>query len=182
MTSASVSLWDGNKPIGIKVDESRFDFGAMTVLAVGGSSRGSRFISAALGRRSAGAFFAAPIFFGEVSFRTFAFGALPLDLPLISACSPTGVGDEVARQRWFGCLRDGDRGARAGRPLAATAPHGQPFLAIQPIELLVVHGDPFPRQQDAEPAVSDAPALAEELELSWGTGVSLGEPCWEEPS
>jgi hypothetical protein len=180
MTSASVSLWDGNQPIGTKVDESRFDFVAMTVLPVGGSSRGSRFISATVGRRSAGAFFAAPIFFGEL--QNLRLRRLPLDLPLISARSPTGVDDEVARQRWFGCLRDGDRGARAGGPLAATAPHGQPFLAIQPIELLVVHGDPFPRQQDAEPAVSDAPALAEELELSWGTGVSLGEPCWEEPS
>lgn len=34
------------------------------------------------------------------------------------------------------------------------------FLTIQPQQLLVVHGDPLPRQQDAEPPVAEAPALA----------------------
>jgi hypothetical protein len=46
------------------------------------------------------------------------------------------------------------------RACATSAPNGQSFLAIEPIELLVVHRDPFPRQQDAEPAVAEAPALA----------------------
>jgi hypothetical protein len=49
------------------------------------------------------------------------------------------VGDEVERPALVCCLREGDRRARAGGSLAATsAAKGQAFLAIQPVELLVV--------------------------------------------
>jgi hypothetical protein len=49
------------------------------------------------------------------------------------------VGGEVERPALVCGLRDGDRCARAGGPLAATsATNGQPFFAIQPVELLVV--------------------------------------------
>jgi hypothetical protein len=49
------------------------------------------------------------------------------------------IGDEVERPALVGCLRQGDRCARAGCALAATAAaNRQALLAIEPVQLLVV--------------------------------------------
>jgi hypothetical protein len=74
------------------------------------------------------------------------------------------VGGEVERPALIRCLAKWAGCAHAGGPLAAASPpHGQPFLAIEPVQLLMVHRDPFPRQQDAEPAVAEASALAGQI-------------------
>ena len=52
------------------------------------------------------------------------------------------------------------RRPRPHRPLAAAAPaHGQPLLAIEPEQPLVVHHVAFPAQQDVQAPIAKAPAL-----------------------
>ena len=70
------------------------------------------------------------------------------------------VRDEVERPALIR-LRQGQCGPRTGRALAATpAANHQFLLAVQPIQLLVVHAHALALEQDAEPPVAEAPALA----------------------
>src|SRR3546814_13462959 len=46
---------------------------------------------------------------------------------------------------------------------AAPATHREPFLAVQPQQLLVVHGYALPRQHDTQPAVAEPATLAGQL-------------------
>jgi hypothetical protein len=61
-------------------------------------------------------------------------------------------------------LRDRHRRPGAERPLAAApAPHRQPFLAVEPEQLLVVQRDAFAPQQDAQATVAEASSLIGKL-------------------
>jgi hypothetical protein len=74
------------------------------------------------------------------------------------------VGHEVERPALVRRLRDCYRRPRAGRALSATpAAHRQTFLAVEPEQLLPVHGNAFPFEQDAEAPVAEAPPLPREL-------------------
>ena len=67
---------------------------------------------------------------------------------------PTPVGMRGNRQRCPG----------AARPFPAAAPfYRQPFLAVDTIQLLVVHGHALALQQDADPAVAEPTSLASDL-------------------
>ena len=71
------------------------------------------------------------------------------------------VGNEVQRPALVGALGYRHRCPGAGGAFAAApAPNAQPFLAVQPIELLGVHRHVLPRQQDAEPPISEPASLA----------------------
>ena len=62
-------------------------------------------------------------------------------------------------QRWLGPCGSAIGALRAQRPLASAAPaHLQPFLAVEPAQLLVVHDDAFAREQDVQPAIAEPPA------------------------
>jgi len=59
-------------------------------------------------------------------------------------------------QRWFRTLRQCHRRSCAQGPLAAAAfLHGQPFLAIETEQLLVVQVEALPPQQDVQPPIAE---------------------------
>lgn len=70
------------------------------------------------------------------------------------------VGHEVEAPALIGILRDRHRCPCAQGPLAAaTLANGEPFLAIEAVELLPVHLDALALQQDVQAAITEAPAL-----------------------
>lgn len=76
------------------------------------------------------------------------------------ATASKSIGDEVQRPALVGILRNRQRRPGAERTLTAAAlPHHQPFLAIEPVELLPVQHDAFPLQQDVQASIAEPPAL-----------------------
>ena len=74
-----------------------------------------------------------------------------------------------------GALGDGDRRPRAESPLAARAPaHLQPFLAVESAQLLVVHDQALPGQQDVQAAVAEPAALRGELPQPYPDRLIIG--------
>ena len=69
------------------------------------------------------------------------------------------IRQEVQAPALIGTLRQRHRRSCAQRTLAAAAPaHLQPFLAVEPAELLVVHDDAFAAEQDVQPPIAEPPA------------------------
>ena len=78
------------------------------------------------------------------------------------------IRQEVQAPALIGALRQRHRRPRAQGTLAAAAPaHLQPFLAVEPTELLVVHDDAFAGEQDVQPPIAEPPA----------NGGQLAQPC-----
>ena len=81
---------------------------------------------------------------------------------------PSAIGEcvrqEVQAPTLVGTLRQRHRRPCAQRTLAAATPaHLQPFLAVEPAELLVVHDYAFAREQDVQPSITEPPADGGEL-------------------
>lgn len=75
-----------------------------------------------------------------------------------------GVRHEVQRPALVRTLRDRHRRLRTQRPLAAAAfAHGEPFFAIEPEQLLVVHLYPLASQQNVQPAIAEPATLRRQL-------------------
>ena len=69
------------------------------------------------------------------------------------------VGYEVQRPALVPALRDRHRRSCSQRPLPAAAlPNRQPLLPIDTVELLVVHDDALPFQQDVQSAIAEPTA------------------------
>ena len=69
------------------------------------------------------------------------------------------VGEEVEAPALIGSLRQCQRRPGSERPLSATATANlEPFIAIQPAELLVVHADALTSQENMETPITEAPA------------------------
>jgi hypothetical protein len=81
--------------------------------------------------------------------------------------APVGklVRHEVQRPAVVRSLRNRERDPRSGRyPLAQTAPHHQPFAAIEPMDSFVVDLEAFATQQHVQPTVAAARTLASQDE------------------
>ena len=71
---------------------------------------------------------------------------------------------EIQRPLLVGSVRGGWATAPDARPgLASATPHRQPFLAVQPLDPLVVDDDPFPAQQDVQAAIAEARTVRRQL-------------------
>jgi hypothetical protein len=74
------------------------------------------------------------------------------------------IGHEVERSPLVPALRDRHRRPCAQGPLAAaTTAHDQPLLPVKPVQLLVVHLDPFPGRQQPQTAITKPSALERQL-------------------
>jgi hypothetical protein len=70
------------------------------------------------------------------------------------------VGDEVQAPALVGPYRRRDRPPGSHRPLAAAAPaHGQPLLAVEALDPLLVDGMAFTPQQHVQATVAEPPSL-----------------------
>jgi hypothetical protein len=67
-----------------------------------------------------------------------------------------------------------------GALAAASAAHRQALLALQPVQLLVVHGHAHALEQDAEPPVTEATPLAGEgtQPLAYGLVAAALRPAY----
>ncbi|MEN9719243.1 MAG: hypothetical protein RIQ99_2121 [Pseudomonadota bacterium] len=80
------------------------------------------------------------------------------------AGSAEGVGHKVHRPACSRGQRHGHRCAAATRPFAAApTANRQPFLPVEPVELLVVHDHTLAFQHDADPAIAKAAPLASDV-------------------
>ena len=67
-------------------------------------------------------------------------------------------------QRWFGLNGTGIGDAAAARPFAATtATDGQPFLAVNPVELLFIHHHALALQHDTDAPIAEPTPLLGDL-------------------
>ena len=74
------------------------------------------------------------------------------------------IRQEVEAPALIGSLWERQRRPGPERPLAATAATDlEPFLPVEPAQLLVVHADALPRQQDVQAPIATAPANGRQL-------------------
>jgi len=74
------------------------------------------------------------------------------------------VGHEVERPAQIATLRYRHRCPGAESPLAtATLAHGQPFLLVEPIELLAIELDALALQHQTETPIAEPPSLGRQL-------------------
>ena len=84
-----------------------------------------------------------------------------------------GVGDEVQSPALVGPVRRGHGRPRTCGALAASpATHRQALLAVEAMELLLVHAHAFAFEQHTQPAVAKAPAIGRQA-------LGPGAPSWD---
>lgn len=82
----------------------------------------------------------------------------------LSACAVEAVGYKAQRPAYVDARGRWHRCPFATRSLATAPPfHGQPSVAVDPIELLVVHAHDLALQQDANPVIAEPAQLAGDL-------------------
>ena len=77
--------------------------------------------------------------------------------------SPNTSDRKSRLQRTHGPAGSGMAPECLSRACAAAALHGETFLAIEPPQFLVVHGDPLPLEHQADPPITEAPPLGRDL-------------------